>query len=648
MKSNFRNLPRSRILHFIIEALSIISCWICATFTAQYLKMEPEPLFRFAVFLLLFSVVVVAPNKFLRPSQLPCRTKSSAFVFFLFGVFSFVFAVSMVLGYHIQIIIEVGTIQDDFISSYGKRDVVALVAIWLTSYALSIGLFSATVRTVWFIRQKILQSENEESRASACQPFIQRIIALGVLIFLLWVPYLLSFWPGLILSDTARSIAQALGSEALSNHHPVAYTLFIQTCIEFGEAVGMGASGGMAIYSIVQMAVLSTCLAYSILWITNRLLVPFKWAIFIAVVFGAMPYFATYSIAGWKDPIFSMALLVTTIQLAEFAGHDPSHSQEKPNAPVFFLALLISCFTRNNGVFICMLIMLFLLLLLHHNRKRNRPLRTSVKFLSSCVIVAVIVCTVTGPIYKSLNIESPKAESYGVLLSQMARTAATGGDMTEDDKSYLNELLPLELYSKLYNPTKIDSVKCDPSFNAEKLNDDFFGHWLSMFSKNPLTFFEAWELETFGFWAVNVPIVNNNQFNISKGGTPMNYTEIEFYQTEMNDAGIEFQNFLGDDLRSDLLPTDEWSIPLAWIFWGVVFLACYLVCLSRIKWILVLLPCLGLFFTLFVAAPMYYWPRYGAYIHFALPLLAAIPLFAQFDISGYSAIQPQQRATYQR
>lgn len=41
-------------------------------------------------------------------------------------------------------------------------------------------------------------------------------------------PYLIVYWPGLIFGDLLSSLSQALGSAPLSNHHPVAYTLFLK------------------------------------------------------------------------------------------------------------------------------------------------------------------------------------------------------------------------------------------------------------------------------------------------------------------------------------------------------------------------------------------------------------------------------------
>ena len=54
-----------------------------------------------------------------------------------------------------------------------------------------------------------------------------------------------------------------------------------------------------------------------------------------------------------------------------------------------------------------------------------------------CLCVIICYMTITGPVYKALNVTpSEKAESIGILLNQMARVAALDGDMTESDRIF--------------------------------------------------------------------------------------------------------------------------------------------------------------------------------------------------------------------
>ena len=63
-------------------------------------------------------------------------------------------------------------------------------------------------------------------------------------------------------------------------------------------------------------------LSYSILiqWIVQRLGARKVWGNALAAVFGITPYIATYSIAMWKDPLFSAAIVVITVLLFDLVA----------------------------------------------------------------------------------------------------------------------------------------------------------------------------------------------------------------------------------------------------------------------------------------------------------------------------------------
>lgn len=142
-----------------------------------------------------------------------------------------------------------------------------------------------------------------------------------------------------------------------------------------------------------------------------------------------------------------------------------------------------------------------------------------------------------------------------------------------------------------------------------------------MFVRNPVVCFEAWELQTCGFWAVNLPEANGYDRNLA-GGVPRN--TVTGYEDSVSALNIELENKLQSDKFYKLFPQDEWSIPLGLIHWALLFLAMCLVLLNRGKWLLSLAPSLGLALTLVVASPIWYWPRYGAAVQFLIPFYVAV------------------------
>lgn len=344
--------------------------------------------------------------------------------------------------------------------------------------------------------------------------------------------------------------------------------------------------------------------------------------------FSLSPHIATYSIAMWKDPFFSTALTLATLLLMDFVlSKGAIIKSSKAWLPCFLILLLIVAFIRNNGIYIIActeIILLVYWLVTKRNPERNFAHIGKLTGLIACVVVLCLV--VTGPIYKTLGVaSSPKVESVGILLNQMARVAALDGDITESDREYLNSIVSLDEYKTLYSPTCTDRLKWSSSFNNAALENDFFAHWLSLFVQNPRAYFEAWELQTFGFWAVNQPNIYT-KLNIS-GGVPRN--TVEAYAADLDVYQINAENKLGHDSLRNVFPQDSRSIPVSIIFWSVAFLSICLCLGGRARWVIALVPSLALLGTLIVASPIWYWPRYGAAVQFLIPFYVALVVLAQ-------------------
>ena len=86
-------------------------------------------------------------------------------------------------------------------------------------------------------------------------------------------------------------------------------------------------------------------------------------------------------------------------------------------------------------------------------------------------------------------------------------------------------------------------------------------------------------------------------------------------------AGVVFRNllsFFGDGVDK-VIGLSAWSISGAVVFWLLVFSAVLLISLGRS-----LLPFVLLYGTLFIASPIWYWPRYIVAAQFGLPVVLVV------------------------
>ena len=399
--------------------------------------------------------------------------------------------------------------------------------------------------------------------------------------------------------------------------------MFITYCIRITQYFGAkDCTLGCALYCIIQMIFLSLTYSYYTWWLDKKFKLHPVVRYLLIFIFGSTTYIATYSITMWKDPIFTAALIGLTIQLYQFIDSHGKVMTSKRWIVLTALFTIISIFSRNNGLYIMIFVSFWIILLLIKNKiQKNshimKPLRNLLILFVTIILFSQLI---TGPIYKKYDIKGEKIESVGILMNQMARVAAYNRKMSASDRAYMNAILPIKQYKTKYYPCCIDMLKWDSQFNAKIIEKDFFKHWLSMFIKNPRTYFEAWVLQTYGFWTLNANDIMVSITNIHTG-QPRN---IHPEYVQLMKFKIKFKNLLKHDSLRKLFSIDEWSIPVGICYAIVFLLSIYILLLIIFKSsTMSLFPFTlthGLMITLFIASPINYWPRYGLLIQLLVPL----------------------------
>lgn len=534
-------------------------------------------------------------------------------------VISLVFSFVLVLGAHIRVTEPViaGGIYENYIEPYSALDVVAF---WVMS-ALVFWVLSVLVQLSYHCRCHVFCEDSLRGNDGGSSIRLLSVALRALVIFLLYLPFFLRYCPGLFFGDSFSSLAQIMGWNPLSNHHPVAFTMMMGACIKVAGVFGLGPSAGVALLTVLQMACVASTFGYLSIWVTSRLGVSSRWSWLPVALFGLSRYCALYSVALWKDPLFSCCLVLMVIMLADVVMERDSKSGALRSLVFGVLALGVMLL-RNNGLYICAALFVVLAIIAVLGRLGRISLMGSGSRLAIPLGIAIAAClAITGPVYSAMGVvPSEDVESAGIPLAQMARVAALDGDMSESDRSYMNELLLLDRYKEVYHPSFIDPLKWNDDFNSDHLKDGFWAHWVSMFLRNPSMYFEAWELQTFGFWAPNVK---------GADGLPENFLMGAPYNLMADgeaSAGVGFRNLLaplGDGVDK-AFGLSAWSISGAVVFWLLVFSAVLLVSRGRPRFALPLLPFLLLYGTLFIASPIWYWPRYIVAAQFGLPVVLVV------------------------
>lgn len=397
-------------------------------------------------------------------------------------VISLVFSFVLVLGAHIRVTEPViaGGIYENYIEPYSAID---CVAFWVMS-ALVFWVLSVLVQLSCRCRCCVFCEDSPRANDGDSSIRFLSVAVRALVIFLLYLPFFLRYFPGLFFGDTFSSFAQIMGWNPLSNHHPVVFTMMMAACIKIAGLMGMSPSVGVALLTVLQMACVASAFGYLSIWVTSRLGVSSRWSWLLVVYFGLSRYCALYSVALWKDPLFSCCLVLMVTMLADAVMGKDSWSSAL-RLLVFGALALDAMLLRNNGLYICATLFVVLAIIAVLGRLGRIGPMGSGSRLAIPLGIAIAAClAITGPVYSAMGVvPSEDVEAVGIPLAQMARVAALDGGMSESDRSYMNELLPLDRYKEVYLPSCIDSLKWNEGFNAERLKDEFWTHWASMLSR---------------------------------------------------------------------------------------------------------------------------------------------------------------------
>lgn len=487
--------------------------------------------------------------------------------------------------------------------SFGLMDIV---------YAIGIAVF------LYMLMHNVmyLLSEAQMRDVSTLQLSGKQCVVLTLVLVIMWLPYYLTFFPGIFGSDPIESLRMGSAGYAWTNHHPILYTAYMKLfAVLFGEMSGINGAMGMMI--LVQQIILAGSFAYCISFMWKRGVS--RWVLLAAFLFVSVnPVIGVFSVYATKDVLFSAAVLILVIKLFQLQEYMES---DETVAGGYWIQLcivsLLVVFLRNNGSFIIVGTLVYLLV---KYRKVWKQVATVF------VIVAGLMILQKAVLFPMLQVrEGSFAESLSIPLQQVGQAVVDDGIMTSQERAYLDELLPLERMKEVYQAGYTDPIKFDEQFDDALLNEDkaqFFKVWIGMLPDNFGSYVKAYLLQTAGYWDISQTdslttygVVENElglcqidvvdavcghslQPVIEKLILVCRKLPVLCYLTNM--AMMLFGSFLSAYLMRRKKRGISWGGPL-WISWGTIMIAAPASCKFRY-----MLP-------LYFALPFVMWitTRYG-------------------------------------
>ena len=453
----------------------------------------------------------------------------------------------------------------------------------------------------------------------------KRFLIYAGILAVCWVPVWVIYFPGIVPEDATVSIAMVVGELPWDNHFPVFYSLIVGACMFVGACLG-NLNIGIALYSMLQLVTMALLLGYFLEWLHAKGI--WKTGIYLAIAFFvAAPVFGNYAIVMWKDPWFSGALLLLGLFLYDHVAVNRESFLEKRNLLYYGGLVILVSLLRNNGIYVVLLISICLLSLYRKQIK---------KVLITSAVSILLVYVITGPVYQYVfSAENLFVESVGIPLQQMARVVVTGGSMTDVEKEFLNQLLPIEKYGEYYNPFLVDPLKWAPEFDTEFLDshkEEFFKTWFSMLKSNFGTYVEQYLMGTFGFWHIG----GDTHYEFVKTYVAENTWGLYQYMPVEQYAGYGIQEAL--DGKYDFTASGL-------LIWILLFDAIFCWVRKKSVYLIPLLVMIGNWVTLMIATPTAFGLRYIYIFMIGLPLLLTYPWLLDFaNNTRYDKIEKQKEA----
>lgn len=322
-----------------------------------------------------------------------------------------------------------------------------------------------------------------------------KLTRIWLVIFALWIPTFLAFFPGAFVYDAMDEYVQVI-SRQFTMHHPLLHVLALGGIIHTFEYIGLGANAGIAVYTLLQMGICSWVAAYFVV-VLQKLGAAKKYLLGIILIIGLFPVFPMYAVCTAKDTLFTAALLMVVLLILQCAIEEKTFFDKK--MILFVAASVIMMLLRNNGMYAYLVAIPFIALCMKAaGNGKGVIVRLVVLMLLSVFMFfggrycLKLICHA---------IDNEHQEMLTVPIQQLARVYKYSPEsFSEEEKDILYEVLP-QNYLETYTPRCSDILKSGFDNDAYEKNPERYRKlWWEIGKKKPYVYINAWLVNCYGYW----------------------------------------------------------------------------------------------------------------------------------------------------
>lgn len=318
--------------------------------------------------------------------------------------------------------------------------------------------------------------------------------AFAVIMVGFMIPFI-TYYPAIMAYDVITQLDQ-IKISGYTTHHPLIHTLMLAFCLKIGEILPFVHNAdrtGLAVYSLLQMAVMAGSFAYVYVFLRKRQVN--RWLCYFYVLCVAFyPTHGMLAVAITKDSIYAVLVMLFIVWVFDAV----TRSEEKALSGGWLVAytaitVLLLLF-RNNSVYAWVLFLLVYGVTMRKSGSYRKMMIAHALALILYLAVSMGLTTLSGA-----TSDTYAREMLSVPTQQIARVVTYHGEeLTEADYGKIEAVWGEDNLPE-YVPAIADRSKRDISNDAEVLRN-LAGLWADLGRRYPGEYVKAFMLKSKGMW----------------------------------------------------------------------------------------------------------------------------------------------------
>ncbi|MBR1709802.1 MAG: hypothetical protein IJ719_13390 [Clostridia bacterium] len=308
------------------------------------------------------------------------------------------------------------------------------------------------------------------------------------IIFLFWLPSLISLYPGTVINDTWGQMMQYVdlmdGANALYDHHPVLSTLIMGGLITRFEALTGDWHLAFFLYVLVQAMATALSFGAAVVYAHRKLQIG-GWASFLMfAIFCLLPLYPASIQTISKDALSAWAFVLFALLFMEAVRSRGECLRSPGYIAAMIVTALFCSLTKKVNVYVILLSLVVLLIGIPGNR--------GFLLIPMLAIAGVMFCLVPA-LFAHFHVEpGGKQEMFSIPFQQTARYVREHPeDMTEEEQKAIDHLLDLSDLVERYNPVSADGVKGFWELGETKDYVEYMKAWAAEGIRHPVSYLDA-------------------------------------------------------------------------------------------------------------------------------------------------------------